>query len=155
MKTKRSPLKRRQPMRRAKPGPSPLIRALIAQADIMEKHGALKRKPRKPLPKVSARGKARNAEYAKARAAFIVQHDGVCDARYNLDGRLPWVADPRRHPFRCKLPATDLHHRAGRTGTLLWDKTYFSGLCVQCHAWAHSNANEARRLGYLVTPKQP
>lgn len=52
----------------------------------------------------------------------------------------------------CQLSeGTDLHHRAGRSGVLLWHKPLFAWLCRSCHNKVHfSDTKGAEQCGYIV-----
>lgn len=112
------------------------------------------RKARKPLPKQSAKGKARNALLAVAKAEFWATHDGQCEFRWWIQSK--WHdAGPAPYGYdessteRCSATATELHHRALR-GRNVCNIATFCGLCAQHHRWTHQHSNEARRLGYLI-----
>jgi hypothetical protein len=60
-----------------------------------------------------------------------------------------------QHPLCaiCKQPATTVHHKAGRIGELLLDKSKWLQLCLPCHqqvtedsAWAIKNGYSESRL---------
>ena len=73
-------------------------------------------KERKPIPKFSAKQLENLKKYRKVRDEFMKEHPN-CQAR--LQG--------------CTIKATDLHHRAGRSGNSLTDTEYFMALCRPCH----------------------
>lgn len=52
----------------------------------------------------------------------------------------------------CKLRASQIHHRRGRSGLLLLDVRYWSGVCGPCHYWIGNNMEQARTLGLLAAP---
>lgn len=59
----------------------------------------------------------------------------------------------RHHP-NCEMPncnrkAVDLHHKAGR-GKNTDNESTFMAVCRCCHDLIHSNANWARKEGYLI-----
>lgn len=123
---------------------------------------AKEQRPRKPLPRVSARGKARNAEYAKAKAAWRKQHDGQCEfrcwipSRWHDAGPAPYGYDSPSTKRCTRRAQSSPHHMALRCGSMLCDTRFWMGICVEHHRFIHDHAREARRLGYLVTaPKQP
>lgn len=68
-------------------------------------------------------------EYARLRRTWLVEH--------------PWCE-------RCGAPATDLHHRKGRTAALLCDSRYFAALCSACHTHAHDQPAESYRTGLML-----
>lgn len=46
----------------------------------------------------------------------------------------------------CAVNATDVHHKKGRTGTLLLDDTEFLAVCRTCHGWIETHPKEAKLL---------
>lgn len=56
--------------------------------------------------------------------------------------------------FDPPAPSTDLHHKRGRAGTLLYDKRFFMAGCRTCHDWIHDNPAKARELGLLAPPNE-
>lgn len=52
----------------------------------------------------------------------------------------------------CGKLSTNLHHRAGRKGSLLYDTEYFMACCSTCHPQRiHENPEWARENGYILT----
>lgn len=52
----------------------------------------------------------------------------------------------------CGNETTNLHHKAGRNGSLLYDVRYFMACCYDCHPKRiHENPEWARENGYLIT----
>jgi len=47
----------------------------------------------------------------------------------------------------CTSREVELHHRAGRSGKLLCDDTYFCSLCRVHHRWVEENVEQAKSLG--------
>lgn len=90
-----------------------------------------KKKKAKKIKQISDKQKKRLEEYEKARDEYMAAHE-VCEVRgcYNL--------------------ANDLHHKAGRVGSLLSDKKYFMAVCRGCHENIHEHPKEAEREGYIV-----
>ena len=81
---------------------------------------------------------AQNAQYIKQRRAYLTMH------RYCETHRLIYSGET--------LPvARDIHHTAGRTGTLLLDETKWRGVCRNCHHWIGSFVKRAREMG-LIAP---
>jgi hypothetical protein len=68
-------------------------------------------------------------EYAKLRAEWLPKHS-----------RCEW-------PEGCDQAATDVHHRAGRSGYRLTDPSRWSALCRPHHMRATTEPAEAYRLG--------
>lgn len=52
-------------------------------------------------------------------------------------------------PGSMENPATEVHHRAGRTGLLLFDPRNFLSSCATCHRKIHSEPANAVKLGLL------
>lgn len=50
-------------------------------------------------------------------------------------------------PSGCLNAATDVHHRAGRSGARLNDVDHWSALCRSCHEWTTVNPRAAYDLG--------
>lgn len=46
--------------------------------------------------------------------------------------------------------ATDLHHKKGRNGDLLFDTRYFAALCRYHHDKVHNNPAWAKEKGWLI-----
>lgn len=88
----------------------------------------LKRK--KKLNRVSSKQKSRLERYYPIRNAFMEEYK-VCQICRNFQ-------------------ATDLHHRKGRRGNLLFDTEWFMALCRTCHDWVHNNIKQAKEMGWLV-----
>jgi hypothetical protein len=88
------------------------------------------RKARKPIRKVSKKQETRMARYFRIRNPYI-KANPIC--------------------MICKAAlATDLHHRRGRIGKLLFDSRWFMALCRNCHSYLHEHVAWAKEKGYLV-----
>jgi hypothetical protein len=81
------------------------------------------------IRKVSKKRVAENQLYKEQRAIYMFDH-------------------PRCE--RCPRTASELHHRAGREGKLLYDSRFFASLCSICHTWVHAHPNDARQCGLLI-----
>lgn len=92
-------------------------------------------KPRKPIKPVSNTQRQRIAKYSLVRAEYLAGRE-TCEAK------IPGV---------CTGRATDVHHRAGRVGDLLTDKSNFMAVCRECHTWIHDNDADARERGLLLS----
>lgn len=65
----------------------------------------------------------------------------------------------REHPA-CQFPGCvrslrrghviDLHHKAGRSGPLLFHRPFFASLCRQHHDHVHAHPGWAREAGWLI-----
>jgi hypothetical protein len=80
------------------------------------------------MRKVSKKRAEQNKEYSKTRLQFISEHE-ICE--------------------RCKRPADEIHHKAGRNGDRLNDVRDFMSVCRPCHQWIHANPKESREAGWL------
>ncbi len=49
-----------------------------------------------------------------------------------------------------KVRTTDVHHKDGREGKLLLDKSKWLAVCRPGHTWIHDHSNEARKRGWLI-----
>ena len=90
-------------------------------------------KPEKKKAKiapVSEKRKEDNAEYTKVRAAYL---------KANPECEL------------CSNEATTIHHKAGRTGSLLTDKRHFLGCCMPCHTFIEMNPLWSKENGYSIS----
>ena len=94
-------------------------------------------KPRQtPIRRVSLKRAKQNREYTKLRREYLAEQP-ACRIH---------MADDRGF-----VRATEIHHRAGRIGKLLTDRSNFMPLCSECHRWIHDHPSEARAKGYLLT----
>lgn len=84
----------------------------------------------KPIPKVSQKMKERLRLYYKVRETYLDGNIG-CEARLN----------------GCNGTATDIHHKCGKTGDLLFDDKYFLAVCRPCHTHIELHPLEAKRKG--------
>lgn len=118
---------KRTPLRRYTP--------LKAKAPLRRGSSFLKRTP---LAKKSDKQKERDAKYSRIAKAWLALPGNewckICIAR----GKKP-------------NPATEVHHRNGRAGELLFDTRYFVPSCYPCRLWPHDNSKQARELGLLGT----
>jgi len=69
-------------------------------------------------------------KYRKARKEYLEEHP-VCE-----------VCDHQR--------ATEIHHKKGKLGVLLWDKRFFLATDFECHRRLENNRAAARAKGYLL-----
>lgn len=92
-----------------------------------------KRKPRKPLRKVSPRRSAEAKVYRERKKVFLGEHT---------------------HCFSCKRfvygPLRDLHHTRGRAGSLYLDERFWVMLCRHCHDVVHTHQKWAVEEGLLA-----
>lgn len=105
----------------------------------MKRTGPLRRTGRllrsSPLKPVSRKRRGENAYYSKKRKEFLA--------------RFPWCAVAEAL-FGRPMRATQVHHKAGRTGNNYLDESTWLPVCHQGHMWIHANPKEARARGWLV-----
>lgn len=51
----------------------------------------------------------------------------------------------------CGKYTTEIHHKAGRIGKLIYDVRYFMAMHWECHKWVHLNPKQSRKKGWLIT----
>jgi len=104
-------------------------RCCSSQCEIEHKTNlAVKRKQYNPK-QVSAKRLQQNKEYTKTRLQFISENE-LCE--------------------RCRKPADEIHHKAGRNGERLNNVNDFMSVCAPCHRWIHLNPKESREAGWLL-----
>ena len=86
------------------------------------------------IPKISDKRKVQNVLYLKKRRIFMEQNKN-CQA--NLSG--------------CNKISVDLHHKAGRCGSLLTDERYFLALCRSCHSFIEEHPVFAKERGFSIS----
>lgn len=96
---------------------------------------SVKSKPRSLPPNRSRKRQRQDTEYSKVRRSFLSRNP-VCKARV---------------PGVCTTRSTDVHHKQGRTGTLLLDEEHFLSTCRSCHNWIEAHPEEAKDLGFSTT----
>lgn len=72
------------------------------------------------------------------------------DAEYSARRKVFLTKNPMCHahlPGICTQYATDVHHKAGRTGSLYLDETHWVALCRACHSYVEAHPKEAREMG--------
>jgi hypothetical protein len=88
-----------------------------------------------PLAAKSARQRAFEAEFARARALVRQRSEGLCEARISLE---------------CRGVAEHCHHRAGRWRKGANDPLLLLDVCWRCHQLIHDRPALSYRLGFLV-----
>jgi hypothetical protein len=88
----------------------------------------------KTIPKVSQKQLDRLKAYKKVRDKYMAEHKH-CEAL---------IASV------CTHKATELHHKAGRTGELLTNTDYFLAVCSGCHHFIETHPQYAKENGYSV-----
>lgn len=72
--------------------------------------------------------------YSKERKAFLLKHE-ECEAKIS----------------NCTFVASEVHHKAGREGKLLLDKSKWLAICHNCHVYITENSREAIELGLSLS----
>jgi len=87
-------------------------------------------KPKSIAP-VSVKRQVAMDEYSKKRLAFLAVHTS-CQAKL----------------VSCTGVATDVHHKAGRTGDNYLNMNTWLAVCRPCHSWIEINPEKAKELGF-------
>jgi hypothetical protein len=87
----------------------------------------------KSLARVSSRRAVEMARYYELRRVYLALHP-FCQIR----------------AAGCQGRSRDVHHRAGRYGSLLCNVNFWMALCRSCHDFVHDNPAIARKFGYLL-----
>jgi uncharacterized CHY-type Zn-finger protein len=95
-------------------------------------HSSKPIKQHKPLAPRSTKRTHEEKIYAGKRVIFMHQHS-MCEA--NISGL-------------CTHKSTDVHHKAGRIGSLLVDETQWMAVCRACHMWIETHPIEATEKGW-------
>jgi hypothetical protein len=72
-----------------------------------------------------------DAEYSILRKDFL-EKNPLCQARI---------------PGKCSRVSTQVHHKAGRIGSLYLDVSKWLAICHECHTWATEFSKEAIEMG--------
>lgn len=99
-------------------------------------------KPRKRLPRKSAKRREEEILYDALRKAFLHAHP-------RCQMILSRFLDGQQTLAQCRSKATDVHHKRGR-GKYYLDDTTWMAICRQHHKWIHDNMKEAEALGYIT-----
>lgn len=98
------------------------------QTQIKKVHAPGTAKPKKRIRPLSKKRAKQNQLYLQIRAAFLINK--LCPIT--------------------KEPATEVHHKKGRIGTLLTDVRYFLAVSRRGHVWIETHPKEAEELGYVI-----
>lgn len=91
--------------------------------------------PRPSQKRIAPRSKKRikeEKEYSDKRKPFLINHP-LCQAH------LPGI---------CTQHSADVHHMAGRIGSLYLDEEHWLAVCRSCHMWIETHPREAREMGF-------
>jgi hypothetical protein len=102
----------------------------LVRKPIKRKESAPKPVPRKPIKQVSDKRKKEMSKYTKLCTAFKILNP-VCQGQ--LEG--------------CTYSTTEVHHAAGRMGSLLTNVDHFVPLCASCHRHVELNPEMAKEKG--------
>jgi len=94
-------------------------------------------KPRARIKQVSDKQKNLLNQYGKVRAQFLKEHP-CCEVN------LPGCSE-------CHPSLMQVHHRAGRIGSLLLDKTKFLAVCYSCHIFLEAHPLLAYEKGWSIS----
>lgn len=94
-----------------------------------------KAKKRYKIPQFSKKRAAQNQQYSKARKEFLTENP-ICQVR-SLPG--------------CDYYASEIHHKAGRVGDNLTDKSNFLATCRYCHQKIELNPEWARKREFSIS----
>lgn len=98
-------------------------------------------KKRKPINRISNKGRLRNDEYRKSRKNFLSSHC-CCEVK------LPGCTVPNSSYEGDKL---EVHHKKGRIGDLLTDQRYFLAVCSSCHRYLEDHPEFAVSNGWSLS----
>ena len=116
--------------------------------------GSSPKKPRKRIPKVTAKRAKANREYAKRRKAFLAAHP-MCMAWTRITEHLASCGDPWALSQSCLPPigpmgwATEIHHMRKPKRKYLNDESTWLAVSPWSHRWIEDNKSTARLLGLL------
>lgn len=100
------------------------------------------------------RAKSKSKNLKPKKKSFIApisdkRAEGLAKYRGERDAYLKEFTECEVHD--CNNPSSQIHHKAGRNGSLLWDREYFMACCGVCHPQRiHENPKWARECGYIV-----
>lgn len=83
-----------------------------------------------PLRKLSGKRRKQTNEYIKARRKYLEEHM-VCEMCLQAE-------------------ATQIHHKAGRTGERLLKEEWWLAACQNCHSFVHSNPEASMNSGWIL-----
>tara|TARA_B100001939_G_C16927365_1_gene612338 strand:+ start:1707 stop:2051 length:345 start_codon:yes stop_codon:yes gene_type:complete len=96
----------------------------------------LKRTPLNKVSKSKSSTERRN-KYAKAKREYMHDRGSKKDYCERCEGKFG-------------VDRLDLHHKAGRAGSKIYDKEFFAVLCRSCHDEVHKYPKQSREEGWLI-----
>lgn len=103
----------------------------IVTTEWKENQASLKKKRKKNISPIAEKEKKRLAEYRVVRDEWL-----------GVNNRCQFL--------NCYSRDVQLHHAAGRIGSLLTDTRYFRALCDTHHRWVELHPVEAKKMGLSV-----
>ena len=84
-------------------------------------------------------------EIYNAIRALYLKANPFCECHTQID-------DLRKMPTQTimRTQSSQIHHKRGRDGLLLFDVRYFCACCAGCHTWIDAHRTEAQALGLLA-----
>ena len=105
-------------------------------------------KPKKRLPRMSARRKVESREYTEKRKAFLKAHP-LCQAWPVIVSHAPPETLGDLPPLHAAAPlSVEIHHRCKRGKNYLDESTWLA-VSRFSHRWIEDHKKEARKLGLL------
>lgn len=98
----------------------------------------------KPNPKPPPRPKKKRKRIAP------ISESKKLDLKLYKQAREEYLSDT---PFceRCQIRhELEIHHKAGRIGSLLFNKKYFMAVCRDCHIYIENNVTESKLKGWSI-----
>jgi len=89
----------------------------------------------------------RHKAYRRAAKAFLENHPR-CEAQWAFKEGA-WQFIYQCSLIRLRAQASEVHHKAGRAGSLLLDQSHWLAVCPQCHRRIHDHPKEAIARGNL------
>lgn len=94
-----------------------------------DKRDATKKKKKSAIPPFSQKQLKRLETYSVARSEYLTDNPN-CQV--------------------CGTEASEIHHKKGKIGELLWNKTFFLSVCRQCHTKIELNPYWAKENNFSV-----
>ena len=98
------------------------------------------KKKRRRISRVSERRKIDEKLYTQARKEYL-NDNPKCE-------RCVYLSE--KYGSRV-MPSNQIHHKKGRTGSLLYNKRYFMACCDDCHKYIEANPKESKLKGWSIS----